>query len=310
MNRTNLYDLVQMGSPEAVLDEVMTVLHLVSHDFDVTPVVSAFMTTVDLYEGRYPGYKACNTQYHDLNHITDTFLAMARLIHGAVIEGESFSDGEIALGLMAALLHDAGYIQETHDRNGTGSKFTTIHVRRSMIFFNAWGRGFGLSEEEIDAGRNMILCTDLGVDILTIPFISNAVELLGKMLGAADLLAQMSDRIYLEKLLFLYHEFKEGRVDGYIDEVDIFRKTVGFYDFIARRLETTLSGVDRFILLHLKIRWNIRDDLYQQAIENQKSYLNQILAIPDADPRDYLRRNQIVAKVHKEYVKDSGTDAI
>jgi len=303
VNQTNLYDLVQMDSPEAVLDEVLIVLRLISPDYDVTPVTDAFMTTVNLYEGRYPGYQACNTEYHDLNHITDTFLVMARLIHGAVIDGGSFSDREIAIGLIAALLHDAGYIQEQHDSEGTGSKYTIIHVERSMAFFGAYGKQYGLSNEEIAAGQNMIHCTDLNVDISTIPFQPTVVEVLGKMLGTADLLAQMSDRKYLEKLLFLYYEFKEGMVDGYESEVDILRKTVGFYDFIAQRLETALDGVDRFILPHLVARWDIHVDLYHQAIQNQKNYLHQILAIPDSDPRDYLRRDKVVDKVRKEYGK-------
>lgn len=303
VHQTNLCDLMQMDSPEPVLDEVLIVLRLISTDYDVDPVIDAFMTTVDLYEGRYPGYQACNVGYHDLNHITDTFLVMARLIHGAVVDGESFSDREIAIGLIAALLHDAGYIQEDHDNVGTGAKYTTIHVQRSITFFGTYGKRYGLSNEEITAGQSMIHCTDLSVDISTISFQSAVVEVLGKMLGAADLLAQMSDRKYLEKVLFLYHEFKEGMVDGYEGEVDILRKTFGFYDLIAQRLETALDGADRFILPHLVDRWDIHIDLYHQAIQNQKNYLHQILAIPNSDLRDYLRREKIVDTVRKKYGK-------
>ena len=301
--QTSLHDLVQMDSPEAVLDEVRIVLRLISPDYDVAPVTDAFMTTVDLYEGRYPGYQACNVEYHDLNHITDTFLVMVRLIHGAVVDGESFSDREIAIGLIAALLHDAGYIQEEHDNVGTGAKYTTIHVQRSMAFFGAYGKKYGLSNEEITAGQSMIYCTDLSVDISTISFQSAEVEVLGKMLGTADLLGQMSDRKYLEKVLFLYYEFKEGMVDGYEGEVDILRKTVRFYDFISQRLETALDGVDRFILPHLVDRWDIHVDLYHEAIQKQKNYLYQILAIPNSDLRDYLRRDKIVDTVRKKYGK-------
>ncbi|HIJ19488.1 MAG TPA: hypothetical protein HPP58_00420 [Deltaproteobacteria bacterium] len=296
-NQKDLHDLLQMDSPQAVLEEVLIILRMISRHFDVIPVRSTFITTVSLYEGRYPGYKKCNTPYHDLNHVTDTFLAMERLIHGAFIEGEYLPDREIAIGLMAALLHDAGYIQQAHDNEGTGSKYTMTHVKRSMTFFRSYGKQYGLSEEEIAAGQSMILCTDLAVDISTIPFSNTGVELLGKMLGAADLLAQMSDRKYLEKLLFLYHEFKEGQVDDYKSEIDLLRKTVGFYGFIEQRYETALGGVHRFILRHFENRWNISEDLYQRAIYNQKNYLCQILAIPDTDPRGYLKRDRIVDKV-------------
>lgn len=298
-----LSSLVQMDSPQAVLDEVQLILELISSGYNVALVTSTFISTVRLYEGSYPGYRACNTEYHDLNHMTDTFLAMARLIHGVVIDGGAFTDRQIDLGLIAALLHDAGYIQEEHDREGTGSKYTTSHVQRSMGFLKRYGAEHGLSNEEIAAGRTMILCTDLAVDISTIVFPSTKVELLGKMLGAADLMAQMADRTYLEKLLFLYYEFREAGVGDYESEVDFLRKTIGFYDFIAQRLETTLDATDRFIVSHLASRWDVQANLYQEAIGRQKNYLQQILNMPDSDPRDNLKRGQIVDKVRRKYGK-------
>ena len=53
-------------------------------------------------------------------------------------------------------------------------------------------------------------------------------EILGKMLGTADLLGQMSDRTYLEKLPFLYLEFKHAGIDGVGTELDFFDSTPGF----------------------------------------------------------------------------------
>jgi hypothetical protein len=298
-----LSSLVQMDSPQAVLDEVQIILDLISPGYSFALVTSVFISTVNLYKGSYPGYRACNTEYHDLHHITDTFLAMARLIHGATVDGEAFTDRQIALGLIAALLHDAGYIQEEHDRKGTGSKYTTSHVQRSMDFLKRHGAEHGLTDEEIAAGRTMILCTDLAVDISTVVFPSANVELLGKMLGAADLMAQMADRTYLEKLLFLYYEFREAKVGDYESEVDLLRKTIGFYDFIAQRLETTLDATDLFVVSHLASRWDIQANVYQEAIERQRNYLQQILNMPDSDPRDNLKRGHIVDKVRWKYGK-------
>jgi len=71
-----------------------------------------------------------------LRHTTDTFLAMARMIHGATLEGETFSERHINLGLIAALLHDSGYIQSESDLQGTGAKYTASHVQRSIDFLN------------------------------------------------------------------------------------------------------------------------------------------------------------------------------
>lgn len=301
MEVIQLSKLVKMDSPESVLNEVHIILHLISPNFNVAPVTSAFTLTLNLYKGIYPGYRACNTEFHDLHHATDTFLAMTRLVHGTMIDGEAFTHQQIALGLIVALLHDAGYIQEDHDREGSGSKYTASHIQRSIDFLEHNGREYGLSDKEIHGGRTMILCTDLAVDISTIVFPSPKVELLGKILGAADLLAQMADRTYLEKLLFLYHEFREAKFGDYKTEVDLLKKTVGFYDFIAQRLETMLDAVDRFMHAHFALRWDIQTNLYHEAIEKHKNYLRQLLEMPDSDPRDYLKRGGIVEKVRKKY---------
>jgi len=301
MNDIQLYNLIPMDSPQDVLDEAIVILDLISPDFDTAPVTSAFNMVVNLFSGKYPGYRACNTEYHDLRHTIDTFLAMARLIHGAVLDGETFTDRHISLGLIAAFLHDAGYIQEEHDKDGTGSKHTTNHVQRSMDFLERHGSELGLSYEEITDGRAIIIGTDLAVDISTIVVTSDKVELLGKMLGSADILAQMADRIYLEKLLFLYCEFKEAGIGDYESQVDFLQKTLAFYDFIAQRLKTTLDATDRFVSSHFASRWGTHANLYHVAIENQRNYLKQILEIQDSDPRDHLKRNGIVDKIRREF---------
>ncbi|HUV50757.1 MAG TPA: hypothetical protein VMW78_07055 [Anaerolineae bacterium] len=289
-----------MDSPRAVLDEVIVILDLISPDFDTAPVTSAFNMTVSLYQGRYPGYRSCNTEYHDLHHTIETFLATARLIHGAVLDGKIFTDRRITLGLITAFLHDAGYIQEESDKDGTGAKYTANHVQRSIDFLECHGSELGLSHDETTEGRAIILCTDLAVDISTIVFKSAEVELLGKILGSADLLAQMADRTYLEKLLFLYHEFKEAGIRNYLDEVDLLRKTLAFYDFVSQRLKTTLDETDLFMGPHFTSRWGIHEDLYHVAIAKQRDFLKKILEIKDSDPRDHLKRS-VVNKIRREY---------
>lgn len=297
MTAKKLSDLIPMDSPKAVLKETQDILDLISPGFNTAPVISSFTKTVALYQGDCPGYKACNTEYHDLRHITDTLLATARLIHGAVLNGKTFNDRQIFLGLVTALLHDAGYIQEKYDLEGTGAKYTASHIQRSIDFLGLSGAEHDLSEEEIAAGQAMIRCTDLAVDISTIAFPNAEVELLGNMLGTADLLAQMADRSYLEKLLFLYREFKEADIGGYESELDLLRKTIGFYDFIAERLETTLKATNRFMTSHFASRWNIQTDLYHEAIENQKNRLKQILKMSASDYRSHLKRDGIIAKI-------------
>jgi len=300
MGTKRLHDFVKVESTEDVLREVKTILQRIA-PIDDRRIVAAYDAIVGLYRGDFPGYQACNTYYHDLRHTVDTFLTLSRLIHGATRHNETFSDRQITLGLIAALFHDAGYIQEDDDKVGTGAKHTAVHVRRSMDFLSRYGAEFGLTADEIADGRMMILCTDLSVDLSAVTHPERRIELLGKMLGAGDILAQMADPLYLEKLLFLYHEFKEGMIGDYEGEVDLLRKTIGFYDIITRRLAGFAKAVDGYITAHFTERWDVHENLYTVAITNHKNYLLKILDQKDTDPREFLRRSGIVDKVREKY---------
>ena len=299
-NIDKLADLIRPDSPEAVFEEAEIVLKMISYDMDDGPVSVVFKTVVDLYRGDFPGYRSCNTKYHDLQHALDTFLAMVRLIHGAVITGRTFSERYIPLGLICSLLHDVGYIQKENDLVGTGAKYTANHVQRSIEFLECYGKDFGLFASEIKVGRLIILCTDLAVNPGEVDFSSKDTEILGKMLGAADLLAQMSARIYLEKLLFLYQEFKEARVGGYQSEVDLLKQTVAFHGLISKRFKRQLIKIDKFATAHFAARWKVSRNLYNEAILRQKKYLQKVLLIPDVDPLAYLNRDGIAERFREK----------
>ncbi len=296
-----LYESLEIVPPEAVLKEAQTILGLIFPSFDTTPVESAFDMIIRVFDGEHPAYRACNTHYHDLRHTTDAFLAMARLIHGAFLQGESMGERTIVTALTAALFHDTGYIQKKHDTHGTGAKYSLSHVKRSMEFLKRHGPELSLSRDEVAEGSAMISCTDISKEIPASRFPSPIVEILCRILNAADLVAQMADRTYLEKLLFLYHEYKEGKVGNYRSEVDLLKKTVRFYSYIEKRLEPISEKVNRFMASHFNSRRGIARNLYAEAIQNQKAYLHKILAIPGADPRLYLRRYGIIEKVRAIY---------
>ena len=304
-NSKDISKRFSFDSSDEVLHEALEILSLIASDFDAKPVRDVFDAAQRLYLGNFPGYNACNTGYHDFDHAVDSLLAMVRLIHGAVLDKISFSERQIIIALTAAILHDAGYIQEKSDTRGTGAKYKLNHEQRSMDFLSRHGFEFGLSGEEIAAGRSIILCTDMHTDISAIPFSSARIELLGKMLGTADLMAQLAGRRYLEKLLYLYHECKEAGILDYENEVDILRKAVDFYDFFYERLRTPLDGTDRFMQMHFASRWGIDQNLYHEIIDRQKGYLLKILQNSLTDPRDCLRRGGIVKKIRKKYPENS-----
>ncbi len=301
MSERKLSDLVDATHPDAVLDEILAIIHLAAPEVNAATIRLAFLETVRLYRGEFPGYRDCNTEYHDLRHATDTALAMARLIHGATLEGCLLDRSQIVLGLIVALFHDSGYIQKENDTQGTGAKYTATHVSRSMDFFSDIAPELSLKTSEINMGRSMVLLTDLSVDPEQIDFETPNGEFLGKMLGAADLLAQLADRTYLEKLLFLYREFKEAGVGGYSGERHLLERTVEFYDMVSLRLESTFNKAYSFMQAHLSARWNINTNLYRKAIENQKQYLKQILEDPDTNHRNHFKRDGIVNIVRLKY---------
>ena len=301
MVETQLANLVQMESPQAVLDEAITIVGHFSPHTDPLAIRSTFNQTVSLYQGAWEDTNGCNTDYHNLKHVTDCFLAMVRLFHGAVETGIHFLPRQVHQGLVAALLHDAGYLQTSEDTEGTGAKYTFCHVRRGMDFVQRHFAAFGLQESEIHDCMAMIHCTDLNCDPASVPFAGKTAQRIGKMLATADILAQMADRTYLEKLLFLFYELDEARVDDYFDELDLLHQSKDFYIRIVDRLETQLSSSNRFMAHHFKARWKIDEDLYQRAIDNQRAYLTKILMGVDDDPRDRLRRSRIVEAVKLKY---------
>jgi len=308
MDKSQISTLIDMKSPEAVCNEVVLTLQLIDPKFDISAVHSAFRFTRELYEGRYPGFKACNTPYHNYRHITDTFLAMARLLHGAQLSDENFSERQVVLGVISALMHDTGMIQESHDSDGTGAKFTQHHVKLSMDFIQQHAVRLNLDDQEVADLRNIILCTDLMAEIPTIKFSSPQIELLGKMLGTADLMAQMADRTYLEKLLFLYHEFREAQMGDFKNEIDFLHQTLNFYKISEHRFDKILGNTSRFMVPHFKKRWAIDSNPYVDALNKQHAFLELILAADTQSVYSELKRADIVEKVRREYGKRGQPD--
>lgn len=90
---------------------------------------------------------------------------------------------------------------------------------------------------------------------------------IGKMLGTADLLAQMADSDYPDKLSHLYNEFVEGNVPGFKSESDLVEKTPSFHENVLKRFADDFGSVDKYMALHCKAYFNIDHDAYKEAIE-------------------------------------------
>ena len=273
-NGTLLYDLVDSRDHQAVFKEIVHILSLLNADIIMNQFQSVYDDIICLFNGEYPGYRASNTRYHNLEHSMMVTLATARLTHGCVKAGQQFDPGNILLGLLAALYHDSGLIQTKQDRKGTGAKYTIGHEDRSVKFMRKNLSGKKFSKTQMDDCGHLIRCTNLNIEIKDIPFRSTESEILGKIVGSADLLAQMADRNYLEKLILLFKEFEEAGIPGFDSEGELLEKTEGFYKNVAsKRLKKDLGNISLNMKYHFKDRWDIDRDLYAESISNNIKYI-------------------------------------
>ena len=283
--------LVDTDNTAAVFEEVKRNFIQFYPIQEFEQVRKAFKDFNHLFEGKYPGYRACNTKYHDKIHTTDALLSISRLIDGYNISSKpKLPLKKVKIALIATIFHDTGYIQKKTDKEGTGAKYTLKHVERSIEFIEKYFKSIGYSKKDFIAAQNIVECTGLSAKLCSIKFQDNAEKILGCMLGSADVLGQMGSRTYLERLLYLYREFKEGHVKGYSSEMDLLKKTLAFYETVKTRLKQTLESVNRYSKPHFSRRYGINQDLYNEAISRQIFYLREIFAYESVSLKDKLRR--------------------
>lgn len=304
--RVLLYDLLHPADTEAVRLEVGELARLTAPETDTALLDTAMADVVRLFKGEYPGYRASNTRYHDLEHTCSVYLATARLAYGCVLEGHTLRPRALTLLLLASLFHDTGLIQEEWDTKGTGAKYTVGHELRSIAFIERWLKArakaglyatAGLEQDLTDIAA-VISCTILAKKPDSAGFSSPEIELAGRILGTTDVLAQMADRAYLEKLLLLYQEFQEAGLPGFSSELELLEKTEDFYKkLITARFDEQFDGVRRHMSAFFKARHGLDEDLYAGSLEANIDYLRQVLEELKRVYRDKLRRAGVLGRL-------------
>jgi hypothetical protein len=285
-----LVDYVRIAEPAAVASEASQLLETLHPEAGKELFLRAFDDTVDLFAGRMPGFRACNTPYHDLNHTLQTVQATARLLHGMQqVHCTPLDPRDNELLLAAALLHDSGYIQADADPEGTGAKYTVDHVDRSVAFLEAYFRRRGLEPAAAESAGRSIRCTDLGQEIDELPFQDEPERLMGCILGSADLLGQLADVEYVEKLGDLYLEFVEGGITEFSSQLDLLRKTNQFIRFVQFRLEKHLGDVRRFMRPHFLARHGLDQDVYGELVQKNMDAVSRLLE-EQTELQRWLRR--------------------
>jgi hypothetical protein len=292
---TDIRQLTANDNPDQVWAKAIAIIKDINPDYDFSFIHAAFNDVLSLFRGNYPGYCPVKTPYHDLHHTLDVFLCSIRLMHGVHFSSNALSDNEISAIMLATLMHDIGYAQRLNEDSGTGAQFTLTHVGRGVTFMRQY-----LTEHHFPVSFALTVeclmnSTNPGLDFDAISFPNARTRLLAQIVGTADIVGQMADRTYLEKLLFLYIEFKEANFGNYSSLHDLLRQTKSFYDATKeKKLEGTFEGIYKKLNLHFDKYMGTDRNYYLESIENNISYLSKVISLDEADSLALLKRGGII----------------
>ncbi|MSQ63382.1 MAG: hypothetical protein EXR33_06040 [Betaproteobacteria bacterium] len=234
----------------------------------------------------------------------DVTLAMMRLMDGyersreltrsRVGDSPPMPAACFSLGVVIALYHDFGYLRRRGDRRHRyGAEYTLTHVTRGARHLHHYLPRIGL-KRYANAGATLVHYTGYERRAETIPLNNTLLRRVGHMLGTADIIAQMSDRCYLEKCRDrLYPEFVLGglttkKIAGGRTQIlfnsgdDLVRKTPGFYINAAKRLDVQLARAYEYAERHFS-----GQNLYLEEMQKNVRYAR---VVGEAPNTDMLRR--------------------
>ena len=271
-NHYDVTDRICIARPAEVLAAVQSILSAEFPDADSAVLQHAFTTFSNLYAGRYEDFVGCDTWYHDAQHSLDCALATARLLDGYERSAplhQRLGTRRAVLGVIIALFHDAGYIRHRSDAAHNGAEYTLTHVERSAEFLRRYLPQVGY-EAEAEVSGQIVHYTGYEIALDRIEVSDPLDRSLGFIIGSADVLAQTSDRCYVEKCRdYLYREFElcgmAGPPNGnrlnplYGSPEELLRKTPdfnrklwadrldGYFGSIHHCLETHFDGRNPYV---------------------------------------------------------------
>jgi hypothetical protein len=254
-----MFGQIDTRSPKEVERQVSSIYQHIFPGANPIFVRCAFEWTSQSFGGGSAEYQAIDARYHDFEHTLQGTLCLARLLRGRhaakalpVITQHAFE-----LALLAILFHDTGYLKKRGDTEGTGAKYTMVHVTRSVDFAGEFLGAQGFSPGDIETVRNMIRCTGVNADVSTIPFRDELERTLGCALATADLLGQMAAMDYVDKLPVLFQEFAEAarhdgrnaaRLAAYESAEELIRNTPSFWEnYVLPKITSDFGNLHIFL---------------------------------------------------------------
>ncbi|MBU0481083.1 MAG: GAF domain-containing protein [Proteobacteria bacterium] len=232
----------------------------------VSPLLSDLIDDIrDLYQGKWESHEACQTGYHNLDHALDVALLTARMIGGWNKLNDSnhpHLDESIFLAAIAsALFHDTGYIKNKGDFDGYGGKYSFSHEDRSMELAANYLAENNWPERLVRLVPNIISTTKFHGPLTLEGLFDNRQEsVAGRMVATSDLVAQMADVDYMQRINDLYAELQEAYrfetkesleergIKVFSSAKEMIDGTVDFYEhFVLPRLQD-LGRMDQYLV--------------------------------------------------------------
>lgn len=274
--------------------QVEVIVRDISPHHDMGRINRLFRLVATAYDGGLPGYQKLQTLYHNHHHTLEVVLCTARLLHGLHLSGKTLGPDGIDMAVMGALLHDVGYLKRAGEEDGSGAQFTADHVPRGAQFARAHLAGEPAAF--LDGLTKVILITDHRQPVERLVFTSAEGQLAALATGTADLVSQMANREYLERLLLLYFEFREAGLGNYDDFDDLLDKTYSFYHLTQERLDGPLQGLAPYLARHFEKTEGMLCNRYQESIDKNLAYLDRVLQREQGQRIEMLKRGGIVER--------------
>ena len=250
-----MFPMADTKSPAAVQAAVAAIHSEMFSKGERDVVAKFFGWAVDAFNGRYRDYQPIDALYHDLEHTLQGTLCYAQILRGRQRAGATpvVPQRMFELGLLAIVLHDTGYLKVRGDNEGTGAKYTLIHVSRSANFAQQILAEKGFTTEDAGIVMRMIRCTGVNVKIEAIPFQGEVERTVSFCIGSADLVGQMAAADYVDKLPILFGEFAESA--GYSGTKTMFetsshlmKATPMFWEkYVQPKLNREFEGIYRYL---------------------------------------------------------------
>lgn len=287
-----------ISDPGEVLAQVRETVQRFAPGHDLERVEALFALLNRAFAGGLEGYAPLKTPYHNSVHTHEVVLCSARMAHGLHLSGQPLDATHLDAVLLGALMHDFGYLMTTQEAlaEGTGAQYTATHVARGVEYVRTClDDHLDISLALREAIIKVVQVTDHRQHPDWVSFDHPQQKLAAYATATADLVGQMANRDYLERLLFLFLEFHEAKIPGFGDIHELMEKTADFYRVTRLRLDQHLGGLDVHLRPHFLIARGEDRNFYVDAIDQNIAYLGQLIRMPRAARLQQLRRGDIVA---------------